>query len=167
MNKLIIMASVVVLAASSANCAREGSSDSSSSSILGPSAVGDSSALAAKGGGGGKPGGGTGGTGGLTLVMVADSNANGLPNWGDQVTFNVSTTATAEPHVDLTCSKGGVVVLGATTGFYASYPWPWTQIMTLSSPSWQSGAADCTATLYYFSGSRNTVLSTLRFTAGS
>ena len=167
MNKLVIVASVLVLAAGSANCSHEGSSDRSSSSILGPSAVGGSDALAAKGGGGGKPGGGTGGTGGLTLVMVTDANGNAAPNWGDQVTFNVSTTATTEPHVDLTCSQNGTVVLGATTGFYASYPWPWTQIMTLSSPSWTAGAADCTATLYYFSGSRNTVLSTVRFTAGS
>jgi hypothetical protein len=166
MNKLVIVASVLVLAAGSANCSHEGSSDRSSSSILGPSAVGSSDALAAKGGGG-KPGGGTGGTGGLTLVMVTDANGNAAPNWGDQVTFNVSTTATSEPHVDLTCSQNGVVVLGATTGFYASYPWPWTQIMTLSSPNWTAGAADCTATLYYFSGSRNTVLSTLKFTAGS
>jgi hypothetical protein len=166
MNKLVIVASVLVLAAGSANCSHEGSSDRSSSSILGPSAVGGSDTLAAKGGGG-KPGGGTGGTGGLTLVMVTDANGNAAPNWGDQVTFNVSTTATTEPHVDLTCSQNGVVVLGATTGFYASYPWPWTQIMTLSSPSWTAGAADCTATLYYFSGSRNTVLSTVRFTAGS
>jgi len=166
MNKLVIVASVLVLAAGSANCSHEGSSDRSSSSILGPSAVGGSDTLAAKGGGG-KPGGGTGGTGGLTLVMVTDANGNAAPNWGDQVTFNVSTTATSEPHVDLTCSQNGVVVLGATTGFYASYPWPWTQIMTLSSPNWTAGAADCTATLYYFSGSRNTVLSTLKFTAGS
>jgi hypothetical protein len=161
MNKLIIMASVVVLAASSAACGSHKDSDSSSASITGPSSTD------AKGGGGGKPGGSTGGTGSLALVMVNDGNANGLPNWGDQVTFNVSTTATAEPHVDLTCSKNGVLVLGATTGFYASYPWPWTQVMTLSSPSWTGGAADCTATLYYFSGSRNTVLSTLRFAAGS
>jgi hypothetical protein len=162
MNKLIIMASVVVLAASSAACGSHKDGDSPSASITGPS-----STDARGGGGGGKPGGSTGGTGSLALVMVTDGNANGLPNWGDQVTFNVSTTATAEPHVDLTCSKGGVLVLGATTGFYASYPWPWTQVMTLSSPSWQGGAADCTATLYYFSGSRNTVLSTVRFTAGS
>src|SRR5260221_1945162 len=107
MNKLVIVASVLVLAAGSANCSHEGSSDRSSSSILGPSAVGNSDALAAKGGGG-KPGGGTGGTGGLTLVMLTDANGNGLPNWGDTVTFNVSTTATTQPNVDLKCSQNGV-----------------------------------------------------------
>jgi hypothetical protein len=65
--------------------------------------------------GGVKHGGGGGGGGTLSLVMVMDANGDGLPNWGDTVTFNVSTTATTEPHVDLTCSKNGVVVYGATT----------------------------------------------------
>ena len=44
--------------------------------------------------------------------MVADGDGNGLPNWGDQVTLNVSTTATAEPHVDLTCTKNEYLVWG-------------------------------------------------------
>ncbi len=34
------------------------------------------------------------------------------------------------------------------TGYYASYPWPWTQIMKLSSTAWQSGSASCVARLY-------------------
>src|SRR5215207_1619435 len=103
----------------------------------------------------GKPaGGGKGGSGTITLAMVSDANADGLPNWGDTVTFNVSTTATTQPHVDLTCTQGGVVVYGATTGLYASYPWPWTKNMTLASTAWAGGSASCTAKLYYFSGSR-------------
>jgi hypothetical protein len=164
MRRFAILASVVVLAAASANC-----SSSSEKSVLGPSSLSDSAAVSASGKGGGKPGGGgsTGGSGSLTLVMSTDNNGDGRPNWGDTVTFNVSTTATTTPNVDLKCSKNGVVVYGATTGFYASYPWPWTNFMTLSSASWQSGSADCTATLYYFSGSRNTILSTLSFTAGA
>jgi len=154
MHKLVTLASVVVLAASSANCAREGAnpSDRTPSSILAPSALD------------GKPGGG-GGSSSFTLRMVTDVNGNGLPNWGDQVTFNVATSATTTPRVDLTCSQNGVVVLGATAGFYEGYPWPWTQIMTLSSPSWPSGAADCKAVLYYFGGRKNVVLSTINFTA--
>ena len=100
------------------------------------------------------------------LVMYADINGNTLPDWGDTVTFNVSTTATTEPHVDLTCSRNGDVVYGATTGYYASYPWPWTQFMTLSSTAWQSGAADCTAELYYFSGKNARVLKSISFIAG-
>src|SRR5262249_48718099 len=86
-------------------------------------------ALAAKGAsGGGRHGGGSGGTtgggGSLSLVMVTDLNANGTPNWGDTVTFNVSTTATTQPNVSLTCSQNGKVVYGAVSGFYAGYPWP-------------------------------------------
>lgn len=123
-------------------------------------------AFAAKpsGGGGGKPGGG-GGT--LSLVLVVDVNGNGSPNWGDTVTFDVSTTATTQPHVSLTCSQGGTVVYGAAAGFYDSYPWPYAKIMTLSSAAWTGGAADCTAKLYYFGGTKTITLATLSFQAGA
>jgi len=93
--------------------------------------------------------------------MVADLNGNGSPNYGDTVTFNVSTTATTEPHVSLKCYQSATLVYSAATGYYASYPWPWTQNMTLSSSSWTSGAADCTATLYYFSGRKTVTAKTL------
>jgi hypothetical protein len=118
-------------------------------------------ALAAKGGNGhaSRTGSGT-----LTLVMVNDANADGQPSYGDTVTFNVSTTTT-EPHVSLQCYQGGVLVYGAASGFYADYPWPWTQFMTLSSSSWTGGPADCTATLYYFSGTKVVTLATLDFPA--
>jgi hypothetical protein len=117
--------------------------------------------------GGGKGGGGTTTGGGITLVMVTDANANGLPNWGDTITFNISTTATTEPHVNVTCSQNGVVVYSASTGYYASYPWPWTQNMTLSSQSWTGGAADCTAVLSAYSGTTVTTLATLNFQVGA
>jgi hypothetical protein len=121
-----------------------------------------------KGGGGGHKGGGsTGGSSSLSLVMVTDLNNDGGPNWGDTVTFDVSTTATTEPNVSLTCSQNGTVVYGAVTGFYASYPWPWTQDMTLSSTAWSSGAADCVAELYYFSGTSTVNLASMSFTAGA
>jgi hypothetical protein len=97
------------------------------------------------GGGGGKPGGGSS-TGSLTLVMVSDQNANGSPNWNDTVTFTVSTT-NAYPYVSVRCYKGTTLVYAADAGFYASYPWPGSQMMPLYSPSWTSGAADCTTTL--------------------
>ena len=113
--------------------------------------------------GGGKNG---GGNYRFALMMSTDINGNGLPDWGDTVTFDVSTTESTEPHVDLTCSQNGVVVYGATTGYFATYPWPWTQFMTLSSSAWRGGAADCTAELYYFSGRRISVLGSIDFTAG-
>jgi hypothetical protein len=131
--------------------------------------AGKGSAGGTTGGGGHKGGGGTtgGGGGSLSLVMVTDNNGDGLPNWGDTVTFNVSTTATAQPHVDLTCTQNGVLVYSATSGFYPGYPWPWTQDMTLSSQMWSGGAASCTSRLYYISGSSTVTLSTLSFPAGA
>ena len=120
--------------------------------------------------------------GGLNLVPVASKNPNhggptptssiaivlvnstdGLPHYSQQVTFNVSTTATTQPNVSVDCYQNGVLVYGAVAGFYASYPWPWTQIFTLSSPSWTGGAADCTAALYYFSGKKTITAATLNF----
>ena len=127
-------------------------------------------ALAGKGGGHGHGGGGgatTGGSGSLSVVMVSDKNANGLPNWGDTIRFNVSTTSTTEPHVNLSCSQNGVVVYGASTGYYASYPWPWTQNMTLSSTNWSGGAAACTAVLQSYSGTSVTTLGTLSFSVSA
>lgn len=117
-------------------------------------------ALAGRGGNSGKPGGGSGSS--LTLVPL--NSTDGLPHWDQQVRFDVSTSATTEPHVSLKCYQDGDLVYTTQTGYYASYPWPWTQTMTLSSRSWTGGAADCNATLYYFSRSdRIVTLATLGF----
>lgn len=165
MHRLIILASVVMLAASSVNCAN--SPERSNANILGPSASdgGSATVMPAGKGGGGKPGGGgtTAGGGSLTLSMVTDNNQNGLPNFGDTVTFIVKTTV-SQPTVTLLCSQNGVGVYGATGGFYDSYPWPWTKNMTLSSSSWSGGAADCTATLTNLGST--SVLAKASFTAG-
>ena len=144
MHRFVILASVAVLAAATANCARGDSSDRSASSLLGPSAVD-----ARNGSGGGGKGGGAS-TSSLTLVMYTDVNANGLPNWGDTVTFGVSTTATSVPYVNLACYQNSVRVASGTAGFFASYPWTWEQLMTLSSRTWTGGAAECKADLGYY-----------------
>jgi hypothetical protein len=120
-------------------------------------------ALAGKG----KPGGGgtTSGGSSLSLVMVTDLNANGLPNWGDTVTFRVSTSA-AYPSVELDCSQNGVLVSQQTAGFYPTYMW--STDYTLKSYYWTGGPANCVATLYTSgrNGSRQT-LSTLSFNVGA
>lgn len=104
-------------------------------------------AFAGKGGnGGGKGKPGTGSTGSLTLVMVADANRNGAPNWGDTITFQVTSTS-QYPYVDVACYQGGTLVYSAYAGFYPSYPWPGAQQMPLYSPSWTGGAAGCVAKL--------------------
>jgi hypothetical protein len=58
-------------------------------------------------------------------------------------------------------------VYSASAGFYAGYPWPWTQNMTLSSMSWTGGTASCVAQLYYISGMSSVNLASLSFTAGA
>ena len=172
MRWLVILASIVVLAASSVSCSRDRANAASdllsSPNILAPSASnGAAIRVTTEGNGGGKEPGGGSSRSSLTLVVSTDINGNDLPDWGDTVTFNVSTTATIEPHVELTCSQNGVIVYGATTGYFEGYLWPWTQFMTLSSTAWQGGAADCTADLYYFSGRRTPVLASISFTAGA
>lgn len=111
----------------------------------------------------GNPHQGPSAAGSLTLVLLG-TTVDGLPHWGNQVTFTVSTTATTEPDVSLKCFQSGVLVYGAQTGYYASYPWPWTQVMTLSSGAWTSGGANCTAELYYFSGTKVVSLGTISVT---
>jgi hypothetical protein len=119
---------------------------------------------AAMAGKGGKPGGGgsTGSTSSLSVVMVADQNGNGAPNWNDEITFAVSTTATSSPWVRLNCYQGGAWVSTSTAGFFAAYAWA--PNFTLASSGWTSGAADCTATLYQVtSHGRSSTLKTLNF----
>jgi len=131
------------------------------------------STFAAKGGGGGGGKGGhggsagTGGSGTLTLRVVTDATGNGAPTWGDTIRFDVQTSATTEPHVNLTCKQGGTVVYSASTGYYASYPWPWTQDMNLASQMWSGGSASCTAVLQAYSGTSVSTLGSLSFTAGA
>jgi hypothetical protein len=123
-------------------------------------------AFAGKGGNSGKPtGGGGGATGGgsLTLAIVTDVNGNGLPNWGDTVTFNVSTTATSSPEVKLTCYQAGIAVYWTQTAYYVGYPFAWTQMMALQSGAWTGGGADCTAVLFYSSGAKTVTLTTSSF----
>ncbi len=109
----------------------------------------------------------SGGGGAIALRMVTDKNGNGQPNWGDTVTFDAKTSATPEPHVRLQCKLDGALVYSADAGMYASYPWPWEQDMTLSSSLWTSGAAACTAQIFYYSGSRTVWGTSLSFTVGA
>jgi len=91
---------------------------------------------------------------GMVLEMVNDVNSDDLPNFGDSVKFNVSTTATT-PFVSLNCYQGSNWV-------YAAGGYPADSVFNLSANSWPGGAADCTATLYTTTdGSRTTTLATL------
>ena len=117
-------------------------------------------ALAGKGG---KPGGGGGGggtTGGGSLVVV-DMDGDGVINYGDDVTFELTTSAT-RPFVSVNCYQGGAWVYAASVGYFASYPWD--QWFTLATSSWPAGSGDCTAQLYTSKdGIRINVLGTTTF----
>jgi hypothetical protein len=117
-------------------------------------------AFAAKGGTG-KPSGGTGGGGTLAVKMVTDNNGNGLPNWNDWITFDVSTTATDKPWVKVECPG-----YASSAGFFASYAW--NPYFDLASTAWTGGAATCTATLYkYGSNGKITNLTSITFDVGA
>lgn len=99
----------------------------------------------------------------LTLVMVNDQNGDGKPNFGDTITWDVSTTATGAPNVGLVCTQNGTVVYRADSGYYDGYLWPWTQRMTLKSGAWAGGSAGCVAELFWYSGTRTVVGATVSF----
>jgi hypothetical protein len=65
-------------------------------------------------------------------------------HFGDTITFNVSTTATSNPFVNLNCYQNGALVMNSWSAFF---PGGLNQNFGLYSPSWQSGAADCSADL--------------------
>jgi hypothetical protein len=94
---------------------------------------------------------------------VNETAPGASPVYGQTVTFRVSTSATSQPFVGLSCSQNGVQVYSTSAGFFAGYPWPWQQNMTLASGSWSGGAASCVATLYYHAGGKFTDLATLSF----
>jgi hypothetical protein len=124
-------------------------------------------ALAARGGNGGGKGKGSGGggtTGGTSsLAYRVLTGTDTTPNWGEQVTFDVQTTATAKPLVQLNCYQGDEVY-AASAGFWDGYPWPQDQIFTLKSSVWTGGGADCTARLYSSNGNGGfTTITTIGF----
>ena len=96
-------------------------------------------AFAAKGGGGGaKPSSGD-------SISLAPSGfavtGDGLLKHGDTATFNIATSG-AGRFANLQCVQNGVLVLNGWSG-----PVTTSWSVPLNSPAWQSGAADCTATL--------------------
>jgi hypothetical protein len=79
----------------------------------------------------------------LSLVLV--NSTDGLAHWGQQVTFNVSTDATAYPYVNLRCYQYGNLVADGWAGFFPGALGD--QTFGLYSPQWTGGAANCTAYL--------------------
>lgn len=111
-------------------------------------------ALAARGGGGGKP---PKGGGSATIALVLLDSTDGLPHWGQKVTFSLVTNE-PQPYVKLSCHQGGVLVSSGREAFY-----PGTLddgVFGLWSAAWTGGAADCTADVQTGTGA---VIGTMSF----
>jgi len=90
-----------------------------------------------------KPGGGS--TTGSTIALSLMDGATEA-HYGARVTFNIATAATASPYVHLRCYASGTMVLEAWRGYFpTALGNQWFYLGP--TPSWSSGAADCTATL--------------------
>jgi hypothetical protein len=142
MSRLAILASIVALAAGSANCADDPTQANSIGGIS-PSAMAASSddtfSTLAKGG---RP---ALTAGDSTIDLVTLDSAEGVAYFGQHVTFDVQTTATASPWVTLNCSQNGVQIYHQSLAMYLGTVY--SRTFTLASNGWTSGAADCTATL--------------------
>jgi hypothetical protein len=121
-----------------------------------------SPALAAKGGGGKPPGGGSSSS---SVRLVLLDSTDGLPHYGQRITFSVSTTATTRPFVRLNCYQDGVWLVAGSVGLFPDYPWSQEFILSSGGAAggWSSGAADCDATLYSNDGRRSTDLAKIAF----
>jgi hypothetical protein len=112
-------------------------------------------------------GGGKTSSSSISLQLMAAPTASGSanPSYGQSVTFNVSTSATSQPFVHVRCSQNGSLVYEAWQAWF--YGQNGTQSFTLGgTTAWQSGAADCTATLENWdSYSKNGKITTLASTA--
>ena len=111
----------------------------------------------------GRPGGDSSSSS-ISLVVVNGGEVASLdvgPRYGDQVTFNVATTATATPYVNLKCYQNGVLVAEGWEGFFDGALGD--RIFTLWSPQWSAGSADCTASLAMYGKRRWTILASVAF----
>jgi hypothetical protein len=98
-----------------------------------------------------------------TTTLSATTNTSTAPHYGDLVRFDVSTTATTQPYVDLTCYQNGVLVGEGWRGYFDGALGDGS--FGLSSPQWSGGAADCTANLVMYSNNKWKVLASSSFHA--
>lgn len=100
----------------------------------------------------------------MSLVLL--DSADDVPNWGERVTFAVSTDVTEWPFVQLDCYQGGELVYAMSAGFWEGYRF--TKTYTLRSSYWTGGAADCVARLFHVaSNGKNVVDMTMPFTVAA
>ena len=117
----------------------------------------------------GKPSGSSGGgpkSSSIKLVTVAADGtrvAGGQPAFGDNITYEIATTATNEPYVETSCFQNGALVYKQSRGFFAEY-YAGTQMFTLGPTTlWQGGGANCTARLIEWVNGNDRTLATSSF----
>ena len=91
----------------------------------------------------------------------ASAAASTAPRYGDGVTFTASTTQTSNPFVNLLCYQNGTLVYNGWSAPLAGGSGD--ETFGLGSPAWQSGAADCTASLDMYSNGKWKVLASSSF----
>ena len=80
-----------------------------------------------------------------SAVGALTATSTSTPRYGDTITFDVSTTATDNPFVNVTCSQNGVLVMQGWSAFFPGGLGDGN--FGLGSPAWRAGAAECTANL--------------------
>jgi hypothetical protein len=111
----------------------------------------------------GKPDRGT--SSGSSLSVVVKDGPDALPNFGETITFAV-TSSVERKWVDLTCYQGGQWVYTQSAGFFPDYPWA--PDYRLASVYWTAGAASCDARLYtQTSNGKQSTLARLTFTVSA
>jgi hypothetical protein len=83
------------------------------------------------------------------------------PRYGDVVTFDVSTTQTSNPFVNVRCSQNGTQVYDAWSAFFAGGLGD--ETFGLASAAWRGGGANCTANLDKYANGKWKVLASTSF----
>ena len=97
----------------------------------------------------------------VTTSTLSVGTSATAPQFGDTVTFNVSTTQTGNPFVHVVCSGTEENPVGYDS--WAAF-WPSAGSFVLSSGGWTRGAADCTANLVmYVNSTKYKVLASTSF----
>jgi hypothetical protein len=100
----------------------------------------------------------------LVVLSSGDvrATAGTAPSYEGLVTFDVATTSTDRPFVNVRCYQGGAWVYDGWHGFFDGY---YTEpVFTLASDYWAGGAADCSARLVEWGkNARERTLATLEF----
>jgi len=159
MRKFAILGSVMFLAAGSSNCSSPAGAANEivpSGLVAGSTESGATLGTSAAGGQGKGKGNAPVIEATIDVAMVVDNNGDGLPNWNDVITFDVSTLGPNE-FVQLNCYQGSSWV-------YAGGGWaPGAHDFTLANAAWTSGGAACEAVFYTVDGSKTATLATRDF----